>query len=117
MSDFTKAVLKAVRKIPSGKVATYGQIARLAGKPHGARGVGWILNSMAELHELPWQRVINSKGQISFKAGSKEQAEQKRLLRNEGVRFLDRSSIDLKIYGWKRDSKSRVKHGSPSMFR
>ncbi len=118
MSAFSVSVLAWVKKIPKGQVATYGQIARLAGKPHGARGVGWILNACAESHELPWQRVLNSQGKISFAAKTKEHAEQKRLLSREGVKFNDRSSLDLGIYQWKREPKLRpADSNSPRMFR
>ena len=114
MSDFALKVIAWVRKIPRGRVATYGQIARLAGKPHAARGVGWILHSCAESHGLPWQRVLNSQGRISFSPKTVEYKEQRKLLEKEGVHFLDRSSLDLATYGWKKDVKSP--RGGPRMF-
>ena len=118
MSTFSVKVLALVKKIPKGKVATYGQIARLAGKAHAARGVGWILNACAESHNLPWQRVINSQGKISFPPKTKEHVEQKRLLASEGIQFHDRTSLDLGIYQWKKEPKtSRPDHRSPSLFR
>lgn len=91
-----------VKKIPRGKVASYGQIAALAGKPHGARGVGWILNACAKPYKLPWQRVINSRGRISFPRSTIEYRNQKRLLIREKVKFLEDDSINLRIYGWKK---------------
>jgi methylated-DNA-protein-cysteine methyltransferase-like protein len=114
MTDFTKAVISVVKKIPRGKVATYGQVARLAGKPGSARAVGWILNACAESHDLPWQRVLNSQGKISFPRRSSAFAEQKRLLQREGVRFLAPNGLDLETYQWKREP--RRKRGTPSMF-
>lgn len=116
ITAFSKAVIKWVQKIPRGKVATYGQIARLAGKPGAARGVGWILNSSSEKHRLPWQRVINSQGAISFPPQSDEFKLQKKLLAKEGIEFLTKKSIDLGVYGWKKEpARSRVR-GAPSMF-
>ena len=112
MTPFTKKVLSIVKKIPKGQVATYGQIAQLAGKPQGSRGVGWILHSCAETHNLPWQRVINSKGKISFPSDTKEYARQKRLLLSEKVKVGENDAISLKVYGWKKQpAKSRAKMG------
>lgn len=105
MTDFSSEVIRWVRKIPRGKVATYGQIANLAGKPHGARGVGWILNSCARSHKLPWQRVINSKGRISFDRHSFEFAQQKNLLERENIDVDDFGAVALEIYGWSTNSK------------
>ena len=117
MSPFTLKVMEIVRKIPRGKVATYGQVARLAGKPHGARGVGWILSACAESHHLPWQRVINSQGKISFPIQTDEFWEQKKLLKKEGVVFLDDKALDLKKYQWKKEPKAPKKvRGKPSLF-
>ncbi|RZA05795.1 MAG: DNA methyltransferase [Proteobacteria bacterium] len=98
---FILAVVRAVKRIPKGKVATYGQIAKLAGNDHGARGVGWILHAKARAETLPWQRVINRLGQISFHEGTREYAKQRRLLENEGVRFDRTGTVDLEIFGWK----------------
>jgi methylated-DNA-protein-cysteine methyltransferase-like protein len=105
MTPFTKKVLALVKKIPRGKVATYGQIAALAGKPHGARGVGWILNSCGGPYKLPWQRVINSKGKISFPKATREYHDQKKFLLKEKVKFLEDDSISLKVYGWNKKAR------------
>ena len=101
MGPFALAVIKVVKKIPRGQVATYGQIAFLAGKPHAARGVGWILNSCAKKYHLPWQRVINRLGKISFPRDTLEFASQKRLLEAEGVEFISETGVDLKKFQWK----------------
>lgn len=97
MESFTKRVVEIIRHIPAGKVMTYGQIARLAGSPRGARQVVRILYSMSAKHNLPWHRVINAKGEIGIQT---EEAffTQKMLLESEGVEFTGSNSISLKIY-------------------
>jgi methylated-DNA-protein-cysteine methyltransferase related protein len=101
-TEFTKKVIRLIRSIPRGKVASYGQIAKLAGKPHGSRGVAWILHSSSHAQSLPWQRVINSKGCISFPADSRQFARQKQLLENEGVEFTG-GKIDLRKFSWAKE--------------
>ena len=81
---FCAAVRDVIAAIPAGKVATYGQVAHLAGKPWGARQVSWILHSQSEKYRLPWQRVIGADGRISLPPG-RGFDEQRRLLRGEGV--------------------------------
>ena len=93
-----KKVIDIIRQIPAGKVATYGQIAALAGFPGRARHVGWILNQSNE-PDLPWHRVINSKGTISLPHNGKYQL-QKALLQSEDIAFSPAEAIDLKIYAW-----------------
>lgn len=93
-----KKVIDIIRQIPAGKVATYGQIAALAGFPGRARHVGWILNQ-TDVPDIPWHRVINSRGTISLPHNGKYQL-QKALLINEGIMFSAADSIDLKIYAW-----------------
>lgn len=100
MTHFSKNVIRFIKEIPMGKVATYGQIATLVGNPRGARGVSWILHSSSTSHQLPWQRIINSKGKISFPFGTKKYHDQKNRLRKEGVNVSEDGCIDLKKYGW-----------------
>lgn len=111
-SEFARKVIQLIKAIPKGKVATYGQIAKLAGKPHAARGVAWILHACSETHRLPWQRVINSKGTISFRRDSKNYREQKKKLQAEGVVFFDADRVDLDKYQWRKrignSTKSRL---------
>lgn len=114
MTEFTLAVIKTIKKIPRGRVATYGQIARLAGKPGSARAVGWILNACSESHSLPWQRVLNSAGKISIPRRSSGFAEQRRLLIKEGVEIDRNGALDLDVFGWKKEPAK--KRGSPKMF-
>ncbi len=97
-ADFRDRVLTWVRRIPRGKVATYGQIAALAGGPRHARFIGRILRT-ADDDALPWHRVINHRGQISLpKYGQYEL--QKQLLLHEGVHFDANDRIDLRRFGW-----------------
>jgi methylated-DNA-protein-cysteine methyltransferase related protein len=106
---FCASVRAMIAAIPIGKVATYGQIAHLAGKPWGARQVSWILHSQSGKYRLPWQRVIGAGGRITLPLGSGF-FEQRRLLRQEGVNVDDRGSVDLKRYRWlPQDEISRPK--------
>jgi methylated-DNA-protein-cysteine methyltransferase-like protein len=114
LKDFTKKVISIVKKIPRGKVATYGQIAALAGKPHAARGISWILHSQSEEYKLPWQRVINSRGRISFRRKSPQYKLQKSLLVAERVEFDRDESVSLIVFGW--NKKAARKRGAPRMF-
>lgn len=100
MTSFFAQVYKVVCRIPPGKVATYGQIARILGQPRSARTVGWALRSMPEDSDAPWQRVVNAKGTVSFRLESPGAAIQRALLEEEGVVFDEEGRIDLKSYGW-----------------
>lgn len=104
-TPFTREVKRAIRAIPHGRVATYGQIAALAGREHGARGVAWILHSSSEAAGLPWHRVIGGAGRISLprRRGFEEQ---KRRLSAEGVAVGPGGRIDLKRYQWEASSGS-----------
>lgn len=102
MTSFTERVIKVIQSIPSGKVMTYGQIARAAGSPRAARQVVRILHSMSEKYNLPWHRVINSKGEIGF---NDEELffTQKTLLEEEGIEFKSEKSVSLEQFQWKMD--------------
>ena len=102
-SDFTRDVIKIIKNIPSGKVLTYGRIAKFAGNPQAARQVSWLLHSSTKKYKLPWHRVINSLGKISMKSLD-DREYQKRLLEKEGVAFRDNYKIDLKKFLWEIDS-------------
>jgi methylated-DNA-protein-cysteine methyltransferase-like protein len=93
-------VYQIVQLIPPGRVATYGQVARLLGMVRGARTVGWALRSLPEDRDIPWQRVINARGTISFGPNSPGAAIQRALLEGEGVVFDEQGGVDLKVYGW-----------------
>jgi methylated-DNA-protein-cysteine methyltransferase related protein len=102
-TPFTREVKKAIRSIPRGRVATYGQIAALAGREHGARGVAWILHSSSEAAGLPWHRVIGAAGRISLPRG-RGFAEQKARLIAEGVAVGPGGRVDLRRCRWEPSS-------------
>lgn len=101
--NFRELTLHYVEKIPEGKVATYGQIASLAGSPRAARVVGGILRGLTlREEEVPWWRVINSKGYISINhsEGGIEKEVQKGNLIAEGIEVNERYEVDLEKYLW-----------------
>jgi methylated-DNA-protein-cysteine methyltransferase-like protein len=89
-----------IQRIPKGRVATYGQIANIAGFPGYARQVGYALNSLPEGIDVPWHRVINSKGMISIKKGGFYDNIQRLLLEEEGVNFDNRNRVSLTKHKW-----------------
>jgi len=107
---FIREVISLIRAIPRGRVATYGQIASLAGDPRGARQVARALHACSDKEGLPWHRVINSRGAISLPPG-RGGREQMRRLRAEGVAVNPHGRLDLDVYQWdagkKRTSRSR----------
>lgn len=92
-------VYRVVRCIPPGRVATYGQIARILGMARGARTVGWALRALPHGSDVPWQRVVNARGAISFTPGGYAASVQQALLEEEDVVF-EQGRIDLDAYGW-----------------
>lgn len=92
-------ILDAIRRIPRGKVCTYGSVAEVAGLPRRARLVGTILRQTPASRDLPWFRVINAGGRISFPTGSEAYARQRRKLEAEGVVFAG-GRVSLQRYGW-----------------
>nr|NJM04421.1 MGMT family protein [Desulfobacula sp.] len=99
LTRFTRDVLHIIKHIPHGRVLTYGRVAALAGQPGGARQVSRILHAMSRKYELPWHRVINSRGGISL-GPSQGRELQKALLESEGIEFSANGGLDLKIYLW-----------------
>jgi len=95
----TQQAVNIIRNIPEGRVLTYGIVAALAGKPRGARQISRILHSMSKKYDLPWHRIVNSKGKISLKQ-SRGYELQKALLESEGIKFSKTDTIDLKLYSW-----------------
>jgi len=103
-ADATAKIYAVIRRIPEGRVATYGQVATLAGLPRRARLVGAALRNTPEDVSVPWQRVINAGGRVSPRSGlGMEEGYQRHLLEEEGVRFDERGRIDLERFGWDPD--------------
>lgn len=99
-AELAEMIVAVVQSIPCGKVATYGQVARLAGLPKHARLVGRVLSQLDNDSELPWHRVINTKGQISLnRCNALGQNIQYLRLRDEGIAFKG-NKVDLKIHLW-----------------
>lgn len=96
MQPYTERCIELIKEVPVGKVATYGQIAIMAGNNRGARQVARILHTMTKKYELPWHRIVNSKGQIVVKGD--HLYVQKELLESEGVKVGANGKIDLKKY-------------------
>jgi methylated-DNA-protein-cysteine methyltransferase related protein len=95
-------VYEIVKRIPRGKVSTYGRIAKITPVPRGARGVGWALAGLGQeqARDVPWWRVINAAGRISNEFNATLQRE---LLEAEGVKFDDRGYVDLERFLWHGD--------------
>lgn len=91
-----------VAAIPRGRVASYGQVAELAGIGRGARMVGWALGQAPDRAALPWHRVLNAQGKIAIPAGSRSRAEQIRRLTDEGIVVND-GKVDMRRYRWEPD--------------
>ena len=111
MKNFHDRILDRVKKIPEGKVATYGQIAVMEGSPRSARAVGWALHQMnpALARQVPWWRVINREGRISTTCQEHTGAEQAAILKKEEIQVEYRDGnyyVDLKRYLWRGDFSS-----------
>jgi methylated-DNA-protein-cysteine methyltransferase-like protein len=98
VGSFTARVVEVVRSIPKGEVATYGQVARLAGNPNGARQVVRVLWSQSDKERLPWHRIISARGHIALTGGGFRM--QRSLLKQEGVKVAADGTTDLKRYQW-----------------
>jgi len=105
-----RPVYRVVRRIPAGQVATYGQIAALAGMPGAARQVGWALSALDPDDDVPWHRVINAQGEISPRGARETVDLQRALLESEGVELSHRGRVDLGRYAW--EPGARKKKGS-----
>ena len=113
-ADFRTPVLEVIAQIPEGRVMTYGQVARVAGKPRNPRQVGDILQGLHLETDHPWWRVINSSGRLStYKVGTGDL--QKRLLEAEGVVIDATGKISLERYRWQLESPDESPDESPEM--
>ncbi|MGW8249045.1 MAG: MGMT family protein [Anaerolineales bacterium] len=115
---FNQSVWQIVRQIPSGRVSTYGYIARLIPPPAGmnpadyqAWGARWVGGAMAACpQDVPWWRVINSQGKISLRPGEGK-SRQRELLEEEGVQFDERERVNLKQYLWTGEQDRSAQQG------
>jgi len=105
-------IYAVVSRIPLGRVATYGQVARLAGLPGHARQVGYALHAMATERPVPWHRVINSRGEISRRSEPGSDAAQRQFLEREGVVFDAAGRVDLARFQWRPRSHAQSVRGA-----
>jgi methylated-DNA-protein-cysteine methyltransferase-like protein len=101
MSELYEKIYAVIRKIPRGKVATYGQIARLAGMGSHARLVGYALHALTPEKRVPWHRVVGAGGKISL--GGEGYTIQRKILESEGVGFSPSGKIPLAQFGWSKN--------------
>jgi methylated-DNA-protein-cysteine methyltransferase related protein len=95
------AICAVIRRIPKGWVATYGQVAAMAGLSRRARLVGYVLQHLDPATKIPWHRVVNGKGAVSYSPSRNGgDALQRRLLEKEGVEFDDRNRFNLERFRW-----------------
>jgi methylated-DNA-protein-cysteine methyltransferase-like protein len=101
-------IYAVIARIPRGRVATYGQIASLAGLPGHARQVGYALSWLPDGSRVPWHRVINAKGEVSRRSEPGDDGEQRRLLEAEGVVFSESGRVSLARCRWRSSSAGRT---------
>ncbi len=94
-----RRIYRLVGMVPPGRVATYGQIARLAGRC-SARNVGYAMSSVPPESLVPWHRVINSRGRISVRSAGEPCDAQRQMLESEGIVFGPGEKVDLEVFGW-----------------
>ena len=99
--EVVAAICAVIRRIPKGWVATYGQVAAMAGLPRRARLVGRVLRELDPGADVPWHRVVNAKGEVSCSvARNGSDGLQRGLLETEGIVFDGRDRFDLERYRW-----------------
>jgi methylated-DNA-protein-cysteine methyltransferase related protein len=100
-ADAAAAIYAVIRRIPKGWVATYGQVAAMAGLPRRARLVGRVLQELDPGTNVPWHRVVNAKGEVSYSLSRNGgDALQRRLLEKEGVEFDKKNRFNLERFRW-----------------
>ena len=112
---FTLEVIRLIKLIPRGRVATYGQIAELAGRPWASRGVSMVANARGRSESLPWHRLVNVGGRIKFAVGSAKFRSQTRSLRAEDVLVVD-GYVDLARFRWQKKLKAIRSRSIPRLF-
>jgi methylated-DNA-protein-cysteine methyltransferase related protein len=100
-------IYSVVRRIPRGRVATYGQVAELAGLPGQARQVGYALHALPMGSRVPWHRVINAAGAVSLRAAPGDEVTQRQLLESEGIVFDARGRVPLARVRWRAGTRRR----------
>jgi methylated-DNA-protein-cysteine methyltransferase related protein len=107
MSPTYTRMYAVVRRIPRGRVATYGQVAELAGLPGHARQVGYALHALPAGTTVPWHRVLNAAGALSLRREPGAELTQRLLLEREGIRFDARGRVNLARVRWQARSRRR----------
>ena len=97
-----RRIVSVIADIPAGCVASYGQVADIAGVPRGARQVGYVLRTLPEAKDLPWHRVITASGKIAFARDSAQFREQSQRLAREDVKVKN-GKVDMKVFRWQPD--------------
>lgn len=105
-SDRYPRIYAVVSRIPRGRVATYGQVAQIAGLPGCARQVGYALHALHEDSDVPWQRVVNAHGRVSRRSEAETEVIQRTLLEAEGIAFDERDRLDLEGKRWRPRSRA-----------
>jgi methylated-DNA-protein-cysteine methyltransferase-like protein len=100
-------IYRVVRLIPEGRVATYGQIAEIAGLPRQPRLVGYALHALTSSTSVPWHRVVNARGMVSIRSDGAASLSQRLLLEREGVEFDARGRLSLERFGWRPRARRR----------
>jgi len=115
---YRRRVYEIVKKIPVGRVMTYGQIAAILGEGYTPRTVGYVMHA-ADTENVPWQRVINSQGACSTGRMTVPVNLQQQILEAEGVKFNEKSRCDLKVYQWSAEGfeEKEKEDEQPSLFR
>ena len=116
-ADYRERVYEIVRRIPTGRVMTYGQIAEILGEGYTPRTVGFVMHAADEL-SVPWQRVINSQGACSTGRVILPPDKQQRLLETEGIEFDSKGRCNLERYRWTPEEfeQGENKESQPSLF-
>ena len=103
-----RKIYAVVRRIPRGRVATYGQVAKLAGLPGHARQVGYALHALPESESVPWHRVVNAKGGVSPRSEPGWDGVQRQLLEREGIDFDAQGRIALREVQWRPRARAKT---------
>jgi methylated-DNA-protein-cysteine methyltransferase related protein len=113
--SYREKVYEIVRKIPSARVMTYGQIAEILGEGYTARTIGYVMHA-ANTQNVPWQRVINSQGKCSTDKLLLPHNIQQKMLEDEGVVFNEKGKCDLNVYRWFPEGFEEKMEDQPKLF-